>query len=204
MGSLLKDKLFIHRSISYYLVPLLVATVALNQILLSITGVLAPTEGGGFGMFATVDSPEVRILSVEAVDNDGNKIDIELDYKGSPLSDKLIKKIKSKPDRNQLHYIATVLINSEFVPVDKMRRLMKERFRLENSHLDNLENDFNKEKSVYRFASETDRQNFQDEIVSLRKVKLQMWSIRFDQKTHRAWTQSLGDPIYLERIDENS
>ena len=44
--------------------PLLLVAVALNQLRLSATESLSPWSGGGFGMFASTDSPGSRHLHV--------------------------------------------------------------------------------------------------------------------------------------------
>lgn len=44
------------------LVPLVLTVVALYQVTTALTEDLTPWKGGGFGMFATADHPETRVL----------------------------------------------------------------------------------------------------------------------------------------------
>ncbi|MEM9162688.1 MAG: hypothetical protein AAGC54_06410, partial [Cyanobacteria bacterium P01_F01_bin.4] len=60
-------------------VPLLLCTVALRQIFLTQTVGLSSWHGGGFGMFASVDRDERRILDINAVDCQDNVLKVELE-----------------------------------------------------------------------------------------------------------------------------
>ncbi len=46
-------------------IPLLLTTVALRQIILVHTAGLSPWHGGGFGMFASIDRDERRVVTTE-------------------------------------------------------------------------------------------------------------------------------------------
>jgi len=187
--------------VSYYFIPLLVTVVAINQIVLSNFGLLASSEGGGFGMFASMDTPETRFLKVEPWDNNAEKIDIKLLYQGSPISENLLKRIKAKPDESLLNNLAKFLLNSEYVPIDAMEKLMIDKFSSENPQLDTFDNSMSAigDKKFYRFVSKNDGEKIQDEIVSLSKVKLQIWTINFDQNSRRASTEALGDALVLRK-----
>lgn len=187
--------------VSYYSIPLLVTVVAINQIVFSHFGILASSEGGGFGMFSSVDSPETRFLQVESWDSNGEKIDLKLLYEGSPISENLLNRIKAKPDKSLLKALAKFLLNSEFVPVDATKQLLIDEIRSENPQLDSFDNSIGdtEDKEIYKFASKRDGEELRDEIVSLSKVKLQMWTIDFNQDSHRASTKALGDALVLEK-----
>ena len=49
-------------------VPLLLTGVALRQILLVQTAGLSPWHGGGFGMFASIDRDERRVIKTQLID----------------------------------------------------------------------------------------------------------------------------------------
>jgi hypothetical protein len=187
--------------VSYYSIPLLVTVVAINQIMLSNFGLLASSEGGGFGMFASVDSPETRFLQLETWDSNGEKVDIKLLYEGSPISGNLLNRIKAKPDKSLLNVLAKFLLNSEYVPIDAMEKLMIDHLKSENPQLDTFDNSMSavEDKNFYRFTSKRDGEELQDEIVSLSRVKLQMWTINFNQNSHRASTEALGDALVLKK-----
>ena len=193
--------LMLKNLVSYYFIPLLVTVVAINQIVLSSYGLLASSEGGGFGMFASIDTPETRFLQVETWDNNGEKIDIKLLYEGSPISENLLNRIKAKPDKSLLNALAKFLLNSEYVPGDAMKQLMIDEFRSENPQLDTFDNSMSaiEDRKFYRFAFKKEGEELQDEIVSLCKVKLQMWTIDFNQNSHRASTEALGDSLVLKK-----
>ena len=49
-------------------IPLLLTTVALRQIVLVHTVGLSPWHGGGFGMFASIDRDERRVVTTQLID----------------------------------------------------------------------------------------------------------------------------------------
>lgn len=49
-------------------IPLLLTTVALRQIVLVHTAGLSPWHGGGFGMFASIDRDERRVVTTQLID----------------------------------------------------------------------------------------------------------------------------------------
>lgn len=53
-----------------WVAPILLCAVALNQLRLVHSASLSPWKGGGFGMFATVDSPGARFLRIDLVGRD--------------------------------------------------------------------------------------------------------------------------------------
>ena len=49
-------------------IPLLLTTVVLRQIVLVHTVGLSPWHGGGFGMFASIDRDERRVVTIQLID----------------------------------------------------------------------------------------------------------------------------------------
>ncbi|MEM9266400.1 MAG: hypothetical protein AAGA46_12815 [Cyanobacteria bacterium P01_F01_bin.13] len=49
-------------------IPLLLTTIAIRQIVLVHTAGLSPWHGGGFGMFASIDRDERRVVTTQLVD----------------------------------------------------------------------------------------------------------------------------------------
>jgi len=190
----------IKNKLIYYLpVPILVTTVAVAQILISTFGMLASSEGGGFGMFATIDSPEVRLIEIEAIDSDGREIDIELNYNGSPVSERLIKKIKSNPERQVLTDLADYLLNSQFVSTYDQKEYLRQRIKLESPDSSSGVTETEPERKVYKFASKNDQNVLNTSIVKLKEVRLQMWTIKYDRSTRRASTEKLGEPVVVRK-----
>ena len=114
------------RRLLYYLpVPVIVTAVAAAQIYLATFGMLASSEGGGFGMFSAIDSPEVRLIDIQAIDSDGTEIDIEYNYQGSPVSENLIKKIKSNPERQLLTDFADYLLKARYVSTHDRKEFLR-------------------------------------------------------------------------------
>jgi hypothetical protein len=54
-----------------WLVPGILVAVAVGQLFLVSFRELSPWKGGGFGMFASVDAPSMRVVSCEARTREG-------------------------------------------------------------------------------------------------------------------------------------
>ncbi|GEM_PF-5137896 len=67
----LKNKVFL--GIQYWAIPLLLILVASRQMILAHTVGLSPWHGGGFGMFASIDRDERRIIRLQSTDCRGQQ-----------------------------------------------------------------------------------------------------------------------------------
>ena len=99
------------RALLAYLPPAILAAVAINHLVLSQTSDLSPWKGGGFGMFATVDSPARRFLSGHLA-ADGKVLPISLpgdDAAGDALTGAL-----TLPSPERLDRLTDVLARREW------------------------------------------------------------------------------------------
>lgn len=101
-----------------YAVPLLCLAVALGQIGCARLGPLTPWKGGGFGMFATVDRPELRTLSIVAADERGEQYRITLPTGTrthlSPVSAAFLNETRMFPTSRRLERIAEAVLRADF------------------------------------------------------------------------------------------
>jgi hypothetical protein len=81
--------------------PILLVLVAISQRTLARQAGLSPWKGGGFGMFATVDSPSARFLRVYLV-HGGEGLPVFLPDKLSPLA----REVRTLPSRSRLEQLA--------------------------------------------------------------------------------------------------
>ena len=65
--------MFLRAFTSAVSVPALCAIIAVIEVFAAYGGTLTPWKGGGFGMFAVIDGPGNRTLSITAVDVDGRQ-----------------------------------------------------------------------------------------------------------------------------------
>jgi|SRR3990167_1985860 len=186
------------RRLVYYLpVPVIVIAVAAAQIYLATFGMLASSEGGGFGMFSAIDSPEVRLIDIQAIDSDGTEIDIEYNYQGSPVSENLIKKIKSNPERQLLTDFADYLLKARYVSTHDRKEFLRKKIESESPDSEWDVGEKVTDVKVYRFATNNDKKELGASIVRLNEVTLQMWKLTYDQSTRRVSTEKLGEPVVL-------
>jgi len=186
------------RRLVYYLpVPVIVIAVAAAQIYLATSGMLASSEGGGFGMFSAIDSPEVRLIDIQAIDSDGTEIDIEYNYQGSPVSENLIKKIKSNPERQLLTDFADYLLKARYVSTHDRKEFLRKKIESESPDSEWDVGEKVTDVKVYRFATNNDKKELGASIVRLNEVTLQMWKLTYDQSTRRVSTEKLGEPVVL-------
>lgn len=88
--------------------PLLLVTVALNQFRLVSSESLSPWSGGGFGMFASADSPGSRHLHVYVHNEAARK---EIAFPAS-LETQLLR-AATLPSRYRLEQLASALVQAE-------------------------------------------------------------------------------------------
>ncbi|MEO0457760.1 MAG: hypothetical protein AAF152_14445 [Cyanobacteria bacterium P01_A01_bin.114] len=94
-------------------VPLLLITVALRQIALAHTAALSPWHGGGFGMFASIDRDERRIVEVQATDCNAQVIDVALIPSDELLDDAALTHLRTVPSKTLLTQTAQRILASE-------------------------------------------------------------------------------------------
>ncbi len=168
-----------------WLVPFILVTVGLLQIYLAHTVDLSPWKGGGFGMFAAIDSPSMRVLIVEGLSQDNRllKLDIlrDLDYVTR-------NNIISLPRKVNLNQLGNKLLSQEFVPVgfrsNTTRNLLKA-LESDSSVADSIpspqgKSTTNDELPLYRLRQSADPVSQQNSIATLKAVRLQWWRIRFN------------------------
>lgn len=92
--------------------------IACNQIRLAKSSTLSPWKGGGFGMFATQDSPGARFIHVEGVRGDG--VDVTISFSSIDLRElgesRLTPlQIRTYPRQQDLVRLGEILLAGEFV-----------------------------------------------------------------------------------------
>lgn len=104
-----------------HLAPLLLVIVAGAQLTCVTHHGLTPWKGGGFGMFATINSPSNRFLSIVGTDGDGKRYRILLQpgrfTAPAELSSEFIGKLLTIPTRRDLAGLATAVLNAHIAPI---------------------------------------------------------------------------------------
>ncbi|MGK7911440.1 MAG: hypothetical protein AB4050_08145 [Synechococcus sp.] len=193
--------------ISFYIEHALPASilvfVALLQIYLVQTTNLSPWKGGGFGMFAAVDAPSMRIIFAEGLGLDGERLRIDA-YSVLPTA--TIRRIRSFPRESDLAQIGEELLSDAIVPTTIKRQHVIQQLLEDNPNLREIEelpfeNILNHQvntlsDSLYRVRSNYDPDN--DALKrSLKAVRLQWWRIRFDRKEKRLAAEPLTPVVEI-------
>jgi hypothetical protein len=178
--------------------------VALLQIYLTQTANLSPWKGGGFGMFGALDAPGMRIIQAEALDQDGNSIQLDV-Y--SALDDRTIRRIRTLPRQSDLEQIAPQFVAQSVVPTTVERQAIYEKLQLENPDLlgdQNLPPDritnlpdlptHPLAQPLYRLKTMYDP-DVPAAVKTVKAIRLQWWRLRFDHVQHRLWVEPLSQVV---------
>jgi len=108
-----------HRAVTGLLVlapSVLLCTIALRQIWLATTGTLSPWKGGGFGMFATYDSPGNRFLEVRGWTSDGEQVRVGVSASAPfGIRSALLQRLRTHPSEPDMQALANALVGARFV-----------------------------------------------------------------------------------------
>jgi hypothetical protein len=95
------------RSVTHFLVPALLVAVAARQLYLSHTQRLSPWKGGGFGMFASVDLPQYRVVRAYLLTPTG---EVPAELGGLPRVATLVGRVRAMPGPGHVDALADALL----------------------------------------------------------------------------------------------
>lgn len=174
------------------LVPLIMVAIALFQLYLAHTADLSPWKGGGFGMFSSVDSPSMRVLSAVALDQSNHPLILDL---ADALDGRLYQGMRALPRPDTLQWLAPPLLGEEVVPTTVRRQAVLEQLQSENPDLEWPIGISANPQVFYRLRSLRDPAASPDTIKTLKAVRLQWWRLRFDAIQNRVWAEPLGKAV---------
>ncbi len=166
-------KIYKKYPLAHILVPILMILVFLNQVRLNIYGTLNPWRGGGFGMFAAIDSPRERILDCRGITEEGDTAIIILDVSNMEqnwgLERDLLTKLISMPSQSQLDRLAEKLIELNYIRPEESKARSS----------DSLKKDLleNRKKLYYRPVKRFDYDK--KKVIHMRKIALTIWRVQF-------------------------
>ena len=178
--------------LEYWLPCLILIVVAVVQLYLAHTANLTPWKGGGFGMFAAIDSPTMRVIWAEALTKDGEVISLDL---FRTLDVATIRSLRSLPRQKDLEQIAPQLLAKSIVPTTIRQQAAYSKLQTENTNLQ-LHNQFSvlNSQPLYKLKS-VDDPVLPETIKTIVAVRLQWWRLRFDHLERRLRAEPLGDVI---------
>ncbi len=170
--------------------------VAALQITLAHRAGLSPWKGGGFGMFAAIDSPGMRVLTVVGIDSAGVEHRIST---SEGMNSKRTLTLRSYPDAVALRELAGELLDSEFVSVGSRMALAFEQIRV-GSAGEPLDLPFELgQRDWYRARRPDDPHMLADQVRRFETIRVQVWRLRFDAARLRVWMEPLLSPIEVRR-----
>jgi hypothetical protein len=195
------------RWLERWLVPSILVAIALLQLYLTHTTHLTPWKGGGFGMFATVDALDTRVLAAVGLDQSGERLSLDiLDAVDGTTFDRM----RAMPRTIDLQRLAPRLIGQAVVPVTVRQQAVYQQLRQENPAID-LPLDPALNQQLYRLRTATDPVLPPGTTKTLKAIRLQWWRLRFGSahqprfdSAHqprfgsaqpRLWTEALGSIV---------
>lgn len=179
--------------LEYWLPSLILIGVATLQIYLAHTANLTPWKGGGFGMFAAIDSPSMRVIWVEALTQEGEVVIVDL---FRTLDSSTIRRLRALPRQGDLEQIAPELLNKPIVPTTIRKQAAYNQLNSENTNLELFNNPSSilNSRSLYKLKSVYDPV-LPETVKNIKGVRLQWWRLRFDHTQRRLWAEPLSEMI---------
>ena len=106
----------IFQTIQWWAAPLLLLAVAGRQIILVHTVGLSPWHGGGFGMFASIDRDERRLIKLDAIACQGQQISQVLTSETTGLTDSAWTHLTTMPKASRLSALGDQLLADKNLP----------------------------------------------------------------------------------------
>ncbi len=185
-----------------WLAPIVLIGVGLLQLYLAHSVELSPWKGGGFGMFAAIDSPSMRVLAAEGLSQDNQRLDLEV---LDALDDSTRQRIRTLPQESDLEQLAEQLLTHEFVPIGFRRQAAYQRLQTQNPEVHVFPRtsggqrpaiaDQAGETPVYRLRRPADPISLEGSTTTLKAVRLQWWRLRFNPSQISLKAEPLSQPI---------
>lgn len=165
--------------INRWLASLILITIALLQIYLTQTTHLSPWKGGGFGMFAVVDSPSQRVITAEGITATDLRVTLNLEIEPDDY-----RRMQALPKIADLNAIGQQLLDQAIVPVGIQTQTAIQSLQRENPNL--IVSPFLPSGSyppVYRLRNSQDPATVLSQ--ELKGIRLQWWRVGFNSEKHR-------------------
>ena len=183
--------------VSRWLVVALLVCVALGQFVRAHVDTLSPWKGGGFGMFAAIDSPGMRIVSAVGIDAEG--LPHRLDPLAS-LSGARRRHILAYPRERDLQELARELVEDEFVPTGAKVTSALEQLQAQNPDARlGLRYPSRFSGPVYRVRKDGDPNVPAAQMRRFETVIVESWRLQFDARDTRLTVTPLLPAVRAER-----
>lgn len=181
---------------------ILLCAIAARQFWLATTGTLSPWKGGGFGMFATNDSPGNRFVRMTGLTSEGERVRVSIGTATLGLRADLMGRLRSYPSEHDLRSLAEALAGATFVEGTAGQLAKREAFFQANPDL------------AGHFPGLPDRPQRELEVLDRRRVghydavgerlqtiELELWRYTFDPDDLTLRTNRIIGPIVSHADD---
>lgn len=178
------------------------ALTAVVQMWLATNGTLTPWKGGGYGMFATTDSPGSRGIVVQCTDarDDSCTVDLSPAFDQPNAIRKRVRRIIFLPGHDRLNELAVLIITSRVAPAGYASRRVLQRASsaAPQGWFPMLERDTSA-MNIYVIPRREDVDISANTLASLNSVTLEVRRIQFDVNTGTVWSEPIGTPARAAR-----
>ena len=182
---------------AYLIVPTLSLVIFFLQLYLVKNQNLSPWKGGGFGMFAHIDAPDMRVIMVNGITTENDTIKIKVPFSGGgeygPYTHKMGLKLRTLPNMSKLEKLANMLIEDDYISSNKKKIDL-------NQHLKSsgISSNTVVQHEYYRpLYSYEQKDKKALNTKQLKAIKLQLLRIVYNRKSHSLSYQNILDPIIL-------
>lgn len=165
---------------------LVLCVIAATQFVLSHAGRLSAWKGGGFGMFATIDAPDMRVLSATARTDEGLEcmLIVRDDDLLSLSGSRPVRQVATIPTRKGLAAIASAAAANEYVAYYESRTALLQEFLASNPHVRFPTHVSGEQIMLTRYRGES-AQEVQLHRYRIQQLTLNLWGLTFDGESVR-------------------
>lgn len=158
---------------------------------------LSPWKGGGFGMFAAIDAPDMRVLKVDGITTQDDTIKIDVPFSGNgeygPYTNSLELELLTMPTESGLKSLAELLVNDSYSSHDEGESMFYEHLNTPLDTTEQIPGDY------YRPFYSYESPNGLSDIVELKSVRLQLLRIIYKSETHSLVYEEYLQPYSASR-----
>jgi hypothetical protein len=176
------------------LAPVVLVVVAALQFGFAYSGAMLHWKGGGFGMFATTDRPNNRVLVLIAIDSTGQEFVVRVPATGFAsavtVDDRLLARVIALPTHDRLTRVATAALYASVAPSNSSTGRPPPRF-VQSAYETPLTRAFSTRPVLEIVA----RQPMRGTLIRLREVRASVMRVQVDWGGHRLWLQQVGPSV---------
>lgn len=170
-----------------WLPAIILCGIASVQLYLANFDGLSPWKGGGFGMFSTVDSPPMRLITAEGIDRDGNLVRIDAE---DIMSEADWLRWRSWPEPLLLERLADEIFSLHYMESGSQRVKALDKLREENPELS-----IPKDEDYSNWVRPWRAGDPEGKAAPMMAIRVEGWRIIYTAEENKLVTEQLGNPV---------